>query len=136
MSELLYQCLTKATTAEGDQRSYGANWLVSRRGTLKVFTDKLECGDWRINYSEIEDAVIYSFRSFFLRIPGYILTVNTKARTYHFGLTGWGRFWNGELPFEVRREKGAIGLSWFSIAIRFIIVGYICRLLWQWFMAR
>jgi hypothetical protein len=89
MSELLHKCMTKATTAEGDQRKYGPNWVISRRGSLKIFDDRLECGDWRIDYTEIKDAVLCSFRSFFLRIPGYILTVETNDRTYHFGLNGW-----------------------------------------------
>lgn len=131
MPELLHKCMTKATTAEGDQRKYGANWITSRRGTLNVFDDRLECGDWRINYDEIKEAVLYSFRSVFLRIPGYILTVETKDRTYHFGLNGWGQFWKGNLPFLARREQGKIGLSWFSIIARTILFGFIGYLLWQ-----
>jgi hypothetical protein len=136
MSELLHKCMTKATTAEGDQRKYGPNWVTSRRGSLKVFDDHLECGDWRIDYTEIKDAVLCSFRSFFLRIPGYILTVETNDRTYHFGLNGWGQFWKGALPFETRREKGELGFTGFSIIVRLVLFGYICYLLWQWFANR
>ncbi len=136
MTELLHKCMTKATTAEGDQRKYGPNWVVSRRGSLKIFDDRLECGDWRIDYTEIKDAVLCSVRSFFLRIPGYILTVETNDRTYHFGLNGWGPFWKGNLPFETRREKGKLGFTWFSIIVRLILFGYIGYLLWQWFTYR
>ena len=132
MSELLHECMTKATTAEGDQRKYGPSWIVSRRGTLKIFDDRLECGDWRIDYSEITDAVLCSFRTFFLRIPGYILTVNTEERTYHFGHNGWGEFWRGELPFDVTREQGSLGYSWFSVAVRLILFGCLAYLVWQW----
>ena len=129
----IYQCLTKATFAEGDQRKYGPNWILSRRDYLKVFADRLECGDWRIEYDELKHAVLYSFRSFFFRIPGYILTLETADRTYHFGLNGWGNFWKGDLPFEVRREKGQLGFSWFSIIVRLILFGWIVHELWQWF---
>ena len=133
MSELLHKCMTKATTAGGDQRKYGPSWVISRRGSLEVFDDHLECGDWHIAYSEINNAVLCSFRSFFLRIPGYILTVETENGTYHFGLNGRGRFWKGELPFAARRERGRLGFSWFSIVIRLILVGYIAYLVYRWF---
>jgi hypothetical protein len=132
MSNLLHKCMTKATTAEGDQRKYGPNWLTSRRGSLKVFDDRLECGDWRINYAEVQRAVLLSFRSFFLRVPGYILTVETADRKYHFGLNGWGRFWKGDLPFEAERENGTLGFTWFSIALRIVLAGYVGYILWQW----
>lgn len=132
MPKLLHKCMTKATTAEGDQRKHGPNWVVSRRGSLKVFEDHLECGDWQIAYSEIDKAVLYSFRSFFLRLPGYILTVDTKDKTYHFGLNGWGDFWKGRLPLAVEREKGKLQFSWFSILVRVILVGYLGYSLWQW----
>lgn len=128
--------MTKATTAVGDQRMYGPRWVAARRGRLKVYDDRLECGDWRIDFDEIEDAVLFSFRSFFFRIPGYVLTVETPERTYHFGLGGWGRFWKGELPFGLRRETGRLGFSWFSIAVRVVLFGYVAYLLWQWFVDR
>lgn len=128
--------MAKATIAEGDQRRYGPNWVTSRRASLKVFDDHLDCGDWRINYAEIEDAVLCSFRSVFLRIPGYILTADTAERTYHFGLNGWGQFWKDELPFEAKRKKGKLGFTWFSILVRLILVGYIGYVLWQWIIAR
>jgi len=128
--------MTKATTAEGDQRKYGPNWVTSRRASLKVFEDHLECGDWRINYAEIRHAVLCSFRSVFLRIPGYILTVETADRTYHFGLNGSGQFWKGDLPFEAKREKGKLVFTWFSVAVRVMLAGYIGYLLWRWITTR
>ncbi len=130
--ELLYKCMVKATTAEGDQRKYGPNWAFSRRGSLKVFDDRLECGDWQIAFCDLENAVLYSFRSFFFRLPGYILTVEANDKTYHFGLNGWGGFWKGQLPFEVKREKGKLQFSWFSIAVRTVLVGYLGYALWLW----
>jgi hypothetical protein len=136
MPELLHKCMTKATTAEGDQRCHGPNWLLSRRGILRVFDDHLECGDWQIEYPEITNAVLYSFRSLFLRIPGYILTVESLDRTYHFGLNGWGRFWKDELPFHAKREKGKLGFTWFSIALRVVLVGYIAYCAWRWMASR
>ena len=113
--------MTKRTTAEGDQRRYGPNWLFARRGRLKVFTDRMECGGRKIVYDEVESAILCSFRSTFLRIPGYVLTVQTPNRTCHFGLNG-DRFWEGELPLEVSRQKGILRYSWLSILVRLILV--------------
>ena len=126
----LYQCLTKATTATGDQMKYGPNWVVARRARLKVFPDRLECGDWTIPNEEITEAVLFSIRSLVF-IPGYVLRVTTDEATYHFGLNG-GAFWKGELPFPVTRKKGSLGYSKLSIAVRVIALGDLVYALWQW----
>ena len=113
--------MTKATTAEGDQIRFGPNWVTARRGSLKVFQNHLECGDWKIGYVEIKESVLYSVRTNFV-IPGYVLKVATENKTYHFGLN-YGRFWKGTLPFEVQREKGKMNYSPFSIAVRVLLYG-------------
>ena len=125
---LLYKCMSKAMIAEGDQLHYGPNWALARRAALKVFDDHFECGDWTIPYPSITKATLYSIRST-LGIPGYILKMETAEKTYHFGLN-WGKFWKGELPFEVSREKGKLGYSTFSIILRVVLIGYIAWWLW------
>ena len=130
MSTFLYKCLTKATTAKSDQMKYGFNWMLSRRAILKVYDDHLECGDWYIDNHQIRDAVLYSIRSLFF-IPGYILRIATDEKSYHFGLNG-NRFWEGDLPFLVKREKGEMKYSFFSIIVRLILVAYLLWVLWKW----
>lgn len=120
--------MTKATTAEGDQLKRGVNWATSRRGILKVFEDRLECGDWRIDYPDISQAVLYSIRSL-LFFHGYVLKVSTPNKTYHFGLN-WGRFWKSDLPFEVSREKGSLGHTALSVLVRILVVGFIAYWIW------
>ena len=124
--------MTKATTAEGDQRRIGPSWVTSRRAILKIFDNHLECGNWTVNYSEIRNAKLYSFRSPVLRVPGYILTVETDDLTYHFGLNGWGKFWKGDLPFDVKREQGKLGFTWFSVIVRVVLAACIAYKLWEW----
>lgn len=124
----VHQCLTKATTAEGDQMRYGPNWLFSRRGMLKVFDDRLVCGDWSIPFSEISEATLYSYQSSFF-IPGYVLKVQTAQKTYHFGLNG-SAYWKGDLPFPVKREKSNLGYSPFSVVVRVLAV--VCLVYWLW----
>lgn len=115
MAELLHKCITKATTAEGTGVRRSFNWVVSRRAVLKLTTEGLECGDWRIPYSAIDEAVLIRVRNMF--IPGYVLRLKVGATIYQFGLDA-GRFWRGELPFPVRREIARLGFSWFSILVR------------------
>lgn len=128
MAELLRRCMTKATTAEGDDVRHSLNWVLSRRGTLKIYTDRMECGDWVIPYSDIDEAVLFRTRQ--LLIPGYVLRVKSRGVIYQFGLNP-SRFWAGELPFPARREQVRLGYSWYSITIRIILVGSVVYWVWN-----
>lgn len=126
MSQLLHRCMTKATTAEGEDIRRSLNWVISRRGILKVYDDRLECGNWIIPYGEMDEAVLFRVRQMF--IPGYVLRVKTQGKVYQFGLNP-GRYWGGELPFDVARESGRY--SWFSIAVRVVAIGFLAYLIWS-----
>ena len=130
MGELLHRCMTKATTAEGTDIRHSLNWVLSRRGFLSVYADRLECGDWIIPYDEIDEAVLFRARQMF--IPCYVLRIKVRGRIYQFGLNP-GRFWAGELPFPARREEASLGYSWFSIAIRAAAVAALVYLVWRWY---
>ena len=123
--------MTKAIIADGDQLETGPKWITSRRAMLRLFDDHLVCGDWNVRYDEMREAVLASFRSPILRIPGYVLSARTDLHTYHFGLNGW-RYWNGDLPFPVTRKNTRLRMSWISIAARAILVGYILYAIWLW----
>jgi len=127
--EPLHQCFTKATTRESGPPRRSMQWLASRRARLKVFSDRLECGDWTIPYGEIQNAVLYRFRSMFF-IPGYVLMVKTDPKTYQFGLNA-GKFWTSKLPFPVEREAASLGMSPVSLAIRLILFAVISYVLWH-----
>lgn len=126
MSHLLHRCMTKATTAEGDDIRRSLNWVLSRRGLLKVFDDNLECGDWSIAYTEIDDAVLFRTRQMLIRC--YVLRIKTRGTVYQFGLNP-GRYWSGELPFPVSRESAVLGYSWYSIIIRVVAIAALIYLL-------
>jgi len=135
MEQPLHSCMTKAVIADGDQLRTGPKWITSRRGRLKLYSDRLECGDWTIAYDDIREAVLSSFRSPLLRIPGYVLAVRTDDDTYHFGLNGW-RYWQGELPFPVTRQKTKLKMSPISIAARAVLIGCAVYYVWQWIASR
>ncbi|MBX7245511.1 MAG: hypothetical protein K1X53_08425 [Candidatus Sumerlaeaceae bacterium] len=128
MPDTLYQCMTKATTAEGEDIRFSQNWVTSRRGTLRVTTESLECGDWHIRYSDIREAVLFSTRQMF--IPCYVLRIRTGSQIYQFGLNP-GSYWKGELPFPVRRERMALRYSPFSIVVRLLLLAAVAYSIWK-----
>ena len=123
--------MTKAIIADGDQLEAGPRWMTSRRAALRLFDDHLVCGDWKVRYDDIREAVLASFRSPILRIPGHVLSARTDTHTYHFGLNG-SRYWKGDLPFPVTRTKTHLRLSWISITARAILIGYALYAIWLW----
>ncbi len=131
MNQPIHSCMTKAVIADGDQLETGPRWLTSRRGRLKLFDDALECGDWSIQYKDVREAVLTSFRSHILRIPAYVLAVRTDTQTYHFGLNGWG-YWKGVLPFPVKRTQARLRMSLFSFLVRVMVLGYMFHVVWKW----
>ena len=128
MSELLHRCLTKATTAEGDHLRHSLSWVTARRAYLMVFEDRLECRDWVIACGDIEEAVLFSVFAF--PLPGHVLRVRALSKTYQFGLNR-NRFWKGDLPFPVTREKGRLGYSSFSAIARLVLLAAILYWLWN-----
>ena len=135
MEQTLHSCMTKAVIADGDQLQSGPQWITSRRARLKLYEDRLECGDWSIRYDDIRQAVLSSFRSPILRTPGYVLAVRTDTETYHFGLNGW-RYWKGKLPFHVIRQKSKLRLSLLSFLARAVLIAYAAYFVWNWLTSR
>ena len=120
VGELIHKCMVKATNKEGEDIRCSLNWVFSRRSILRIMSHSLECGDWKIAYSDIDEAVLYSMPWLFLTT--YVLRIKSKGHIYQFGLNP-SRFWEDKLPFPVKREK-ANNLYWNIVnIIRFIILG-------------
>jgi hypothetical protein len=115
----IYRCMTKGVRGASQEFEYGLKWITSRRAFLKVYPDRLECGDWNIPYRAIEEAELFQTRSGI--IPCFILKVRTADHAFQFGLNG-NKFWKGDLPFQVKRTKGRIKYSAFSIGLRIALV--------------
>jgi hypothetical protein len=129
MAEPIYQCWTKATDGEQGAPRYSANWAVARRGRFKVFSDRVECGDWTVRSSEIRDAVLFEARQWFM--PVFVLSLRTETRTYQFGFNPWVRV-SSHLPFEFRCERVRLKYSAFSIGVRILLGVYVAYLAWRW----
>ena len=126
----LYRCLTKATTAEGDDIRRSLNWVVARRGLLNIYDDHLELGTWHLAYGDFDEAILFSVRQ--MLIPGYVLKIKHQGTIYQFGLNH-NRFWEKDLPFPVERGTMTLKISRFSMIIRAISLAFLGYLLWQYF---
>lgn len=102
MDEPLYQGMTKGIVADEATPMPSMKWVTSRRGRLKVYGDRLECGDWTIPFDQIKASNLYEDAGLFY--PGHVLRVVTNDKTYQFGLNS-NRFWKNELPFKVERIR-------------------------------
>jgi len=58
------------------------------------------------------------------------LSVDTDKGAYHFGLNP-GKFWKGELPFPVTRQKARLRMSPRSVVARVVVIGYLAYLVWR-----
>jgi len=126
-SEPLYRCMTKGVQGAADQFEYGLSWVTSRRATLKIFADRLECGNWTIPYATFEQSVLFETKQWF--ITCYILKIRTADNSFQFGLNP-NKFWSGDLPFEAERQKGQLKYSAYSIGVRIALVA---GLIWYFY---
>ena len=124
----LHQGMTKAIEGAPEDFGYSPKWITSRRAQLRVFEDRLECGDWTILSSQIEKAELFKTRSGLM--PCYILKILTGEQSYQFGLNP-SKYWKTELPFPVDRTEGKLKYSKFSVIIRILLVGVI---IWHFFL--
>lgn len=112
----------------------GLHWVVSRRSILKVFSDRMVCGDWKIPFLQIRKATLYTLPRQLIFFPCYLLVIETENQIYRFGLNGWNKFWKSELPFPVERKKGTVGYSLFSILLRLFVVGMLIYWIFREFL--
>lgn len=124
----IYRCWTKATDREPGLPRYSFSWLVSRRGWLRVFTDRLECGDWVIPAATVTRATLQAAGL------AQVLIVATGERTYQFGLNPWCRI-TQHLPFGVTTERLTLQYSRFSILLRVAVLLSLVYLVVRWIRA-
>jgi hypothetical protein len=132
MDTALYTSWSKGTTSELGLPQYSANWAMAKRGRFKVFSDRVECGDWVIPASSVKEAVLFEARQWF--IPVYILAITTVDKTWQFGFNPWSKVAE-HLPFQFRRERVRLRYSRFSIVVRAVLLGYLAYLAWGWWHA-
>ena len=128
-----YRCMTKATDRESGDPQRSFNWALSKRGFLRVYEDRIECGRWQIRADEVTEATLFRIRGNLL--GGYVLQVRTGERTYQFGLNPWVRIAD-HLPFPFTETTVKLGYSRFSVVLRIAVVGYLIYLALGYLMER
>lgn len=117
MDGVLFRCRVRGTAREGYRVRLSLNWAFARRADLILTESELVCGDWAVPYAEVEDAVLVG-----VPVGGGLgeqkrLIVRGRGRVYQFILPfvsvwSWKAaadpFWDGPLPFPVRRVTGGI----------------------------
>ena len=131
MTTPIYKCWTKATNREGGTLRRSQNWITSRRSWFKIFTDRIECGNWNIPFAEMQEVVVYRGKQ--MLIPVTVLKIEAFGQTYQFGFNPWANPIK-YLSIPYRKEKVRVKYSVFSIAVRVIIACYLIYLIWRKFV--
>ena len=126
-----YNAWCKATKREDSEPRYSANWLVSKRARFKIFTDRIECGNWEIPNKSIHKAIAYKTKQMF--IPVTVLQLITETGSYQFGFNPWARPIE-HLGIEVEEQSVKLKYSAFSIFIRVAALMYIGYWAWSEFV--
>lgn len=110
-----YICMTKGTDRAEGPPTRGTHWIVSRRGRLAIYDDRVELGDWTIPHHAVRAAKAYEFGSLFG--TARVLELRTDERTYQFGLNPWANPL-AHLPYPVAVERAPLAHTPLSIVLR------------------
>jgi hypothetical protein len=121
VKSLLYKCMTKGTKQEDSEPRYSQNWLVARRGSFCIFDDKVKCGDWIINFTDIAKLIIYRTKQ--LLIPVKVLHFITTKGNYQFAFNPWAQPEKYLMKLNPEEKNVKLKYSIFSIILRIIILG-------------
>jgi hypothetical protein len=117
-----YQCMCKAIEREDNEPQYSPKWITAKRAMFKVFEDHIDCGSWKINYSDIKEVTLYKTSQMF--IPVNVLHIITKSGSYQFGFNPWAKPFT-HLPMDYETKKVKLAMSPVSILIRIAALGYL-----------
>ncbi len=117
-----YKCFCKATNREDKEPRYSHHWLAARRTMFKVFEDRVECGDWKIPFTNVHSAYLYKSKQMF--IPVNVLQLITEDGSYQFGFNPWSNPFE-HLGMSYEESEIKLGYSKFSIVVRVLLVVYL-----------
>ena len=126
-----YKCFCKATNREDREPRYSHNWVTAKRAWFKLFDDRVECGSWRIPFSEVKSAHVYKTTQMW--IPVTVLQLITEEASYQFGFSPWARPIE-HLPLEYEQSDVILEYSTYSIVIRILLVLYLAYWIWGKFV--
>lgn len=132
-SKSLYFCWTKGTNRESGEPRFAFAWATSRRGWFKVFADRVECGNWTIPFSEVQQVTV--FRSRMNWVPVTVLRFELAHQTYQFGFNPWAKP-DQHLKVPYREETVKMRYSLFSALVRMFLLVYLAYAIWSFFLGQ
>jgi hypothetical protein len=124
--------MTKGSNKESGDPRHSVNWVTSRRGSFKVFKDRIELGNWNIPFESIDKAIEYRVPYLpFLKVS--VLEVNTSDMSYQFGFNPWANPIK-YFPIDVEEKNQKMKYSTFSIIIRIALLIYFIYWLYETFI--
>lgn len=125
MTEAIQIAFVKATNKEKGEPKYSHNWTLAKRTFFKVYTDRIEVGNWIIPFNEIKDIVLFRTKQMF--IPVYVLNIQTEEENYQIGFNPWVDP-TRNIPLNVRHKDVQMTYSTYSVVVRVAVVAYLAYL--------
>lgn len=117
---------TKARKFDHDEDvKSGAGWIISRRATLLLTTEKLVCGSWEIPIESIKEAHLLRVKSMFAK--AYVLKLTTESGHYQFGLQ-YDPAWEKQTALKLIVVDGKIKRSVIMSVVRILVWLYLIGL--------
>lgn len=124
-----YWCATKAIRRNGSgPPKIALHWMFARRGILRVWPDRVTCGNWTIPFDDITEAVVYAGASPMGRTR--VLMLRTADASWQFGMNPWAdpvphlAIPVEERPLEVRLMRlGWLVYMVLALAVVLAIIG-------------
>ena len=121
-----YTCFAKAIKCDSASPAYSWCWIGAKRGWFKLYEDRIECGSWDILFEEIDAAIVYRTRQWF--IPVTVLQVVTQKDGFQFGFNPW----SDPVPYlNIQTEERRVRLKYsiFSTVLRIVLLVAILSLI-------
>ena len=123
----IYKCLTKGSRKESSEPRASFNWLVAKRGWFKIYTDRVECGNWQIAYSEVQKVTLCRFRHWFMKAA--VLHLETADGHYQFGFNPWASP-DEHIDLQFEEKETTFKYSTYSVVVRLLLIPYLAFWIW------
>jgi hypothetical protein len=111
--------MTKGTKREASEPRHSQNWVLARRGSFRIYDEKIVCGDWIIPFKDIKKLTIYKTKQLFMNVT--VLHFATENGNYQFGFNPWAHPEKHLMNLKPEEEVVKLKFSLFSVILRIII---------------
>jgi hypothetical protein len=116
----LYWCATKAIRGTTlPPPGFSVRWAFARRAILRLYDDRITCGNWTIAKADVTDATAFVTQGKLARTA--VLQLTTADQVYQFGCNPWADP-VVHLGLSVARVPMTLRYSRVSIAVRVAFV--------------